>query len=253
LLTFKEAIDPRQIEELLLHATEPHSQLPYDGWLLRFAPDDVKRAGSVCAPYAGSQPLDQKIARCEAAYEGRGLTPLFRLTPFSQPPELDAALAERGYRSFERSLVQVARIQDVRVVDEVHDLRLEWPDLEAWNEAGGSLHGRSPEQDFVRLMRLKTCKVPTRGLLVWFGRELVGCGSIMIEGEWAGLFEICVDESQRGRGIGKALTAQLLAEAKAAGARYAWLSVVADNAPALAVYSRLGFETVYEYWYREKA
>jgi ribosomal protein S18 acetylase RimI-like enzyme len=244
--------DGRQIEEKLLHATEPHTQLPFDGWLLRFAPDDAKRAGSVNAFYGSTRPLAGKAARCEAAYEGRGLPPLFRITPFSQPPELDAALEARGYRKFERSLVQATQISRVSVPEPLKGLRFEWPELEVWNEACSRLHGRTADEEFARLMRLKVCKVRSRGLLAWSNRELVGCGLLMIEGAWGGLFEIFTLESQRGRGIGTALTSQLISEARSGGARFAWLSVLADNQPAIAVYGKQGFETVYEYWYREK-
>jgi ribosomal protein S18 acetylase RimI-like enzyme len=246
-----EVIDPRQVEDLLLHATEPHTQLPYDGWLLRFAPDDAKRAGSVCAPYSHTRPLEQKIDRVEAAYEGRGLAPRFRLTPFSQPGQLDQALEARGYRSFERSLVEVALLAALES-NPPPDLRFEWPALEEWSESCSRLHGRTQDEAFARLIRHKICKVPTHGLLVWHGDELAGCGAYMPEGNWAGLFEIMVAESRRGTGIGRALTVRLMQEAVLNGARYVWLSVVADNLPALTLYRSLGFETVYEYWYREK-
>jgi len=37
------------------------------------------------------------------------------------------------------------------------------------------------------------------------------------------------------------------------GAKWVWLSVLEDNAPARALYDRLGFRTVSRYHYRVKA
>jgi ribosomal protein S18 acetylase RimI-like enzyme len=50
-----------------------------------------------------------------------------------------------------------------------------------------------------------------------------------------------VDASLRGRGIGQALTAFLLAPARVAGCRVAVLDVSAENPRAQALYTRLGF------------
>jgi ribosomal protein S18 acetylase RimI-like enzyme len=49
-----------------------------------------------------------------------------------------------------------------------------------------------------------------------------------------------------------ATSVHLLRLARQRGAERAWLSVVADNAPALRLYEKLGFSPVYDYWYRIK-
>ncbi|MER5208564.1 GNAT family N-acetyltransferase [Streptomyces sp. NPDC002825] len=54
------------------------------------------------------------------------------------------------------------------------------------------------------------------------------------------LYELAVDESRRRRGIGRALTEALVAEARARGCRGAWVPVDTDNEPALATYRSAG-------------
>ncbi len=72
----------------------------------------------------------------------------------------------------------------------------------------------------------------------------------MQEQEFATLMDINVAPPWRGQGLGIAISAELLRAARSNGAEVAWLSVLADNTPAIRTYARLGFETLYEYWYR---
>jgi len=56
----------------------------------------------------------------------------------------------------------------------------------------------------------------------------------------------------RGQGLGRAVVAALLADARRRGARTAYLQVTAQNAAALALYRQFGFDTAYDYWYRAR-
>ncbi|MGZ5080414.1 MAG: hypothetical protein ACXWHZ_13255, partial [Usitatibacter sp.] len=98
--------DLRRVEELSLNSSAPPGQLLYDGWLLRMLPGKAKRARSVNAVYPSSLPLGAKIAYCERLYGTARLPALFRITPFSQPPGLDAELGRRGYGRFDTTAVE---------------------------------------------------------------------------------------------------------------------------------------------------
>jgi ribosomal-protein-alanine N-acetyltransferase len=62
----------------------------------------------------------------------------------------------------------------------------------------------------------------------------------------AEVLRIAVAPEARTRGVGTALLAAGLAWAAARGVRRVFLEVASDNAPALALYARLGFRTVGE-------
>ena len=63
----------------------------------------------------------------------------------------------------------------------------------------------------------------------------------------AHLVSICTDPAQRGRGLGRAITASLAAEALASGATGVWLEMYADNAVAARAYRAVGFEEMGRY------
>jgi ribosomal protein S18 acetylase RimI-like enzyme len=61
---------------------------------------------------------------------------------------------------------------------------------------------------------------------------------------------LTVAEPARRRGLATAVTAALAAWGAGRGATSCLLQVAADNAPALALYARLGFTEHHRYWYR---
>ena len=71
--------------------------------------------------------------------------------------------------------------------------------------------------------------------------EQVGCGSLWITGTTAGLYNIATLEPARGRGVGYAVTAALLAEGRTRGCTE---SILHASPLGLPVYQRLGFVEV---------
>ena len=63
----------------------------------------------------------------------------------------------------------------------------------------------------------------------------------------AHLVSICTDPAQRGRGLGRSITASLAAEALASGATGVWLEMYADNEAAARAYRAVGFTELGRY------
>src|SRR5512141_195136 len=143
--------DLRRLEELGLDSSTPPGQLLYDGWLLRMLPGKAKRARSVNAVYPSTLPLDTKIAHCERLYRATGVPMIFRITPFSQPAELDAELDRRGFGRFETTAVESADI-DPRHFEAATGRVL---DLASWVDAVGDLRESPPEHRNTHRARLE--------------------------------------------------------------------------------------------------
>ena len=69
------------------------------------------------------------------------------------------------------------------------------------------------------------------------------------DGDWIGLGGLWVEPSARRSGLGLAVVGALLDWGAAQGATTAYLQVLADNDPALALYERLGFREHHRYRY----
>ncbi len=245
-----------RIEDAGLNASAPPQQRWLDGWLLRFNPGKAKRARCVNAVAPGRLPLAQKLDLAAAAYAEAGLPLWVRITPFSQPPALDAELAARGF----------ARIDDTRVMwrreplraDAVHassppPAGLRWLalDAEAYADAVGELRGSPPAQRLAHALRVRHAPVPYRGyaLLDAAGR-VQACGQFAREGELVGLYDVFTAPAARGQGLAAWLCEHLLSLSALEGARLAYLQVEGDNHAARRIYARLGFADAYAYHYR---
>ena len=263
-------MDPiREIEEASLNAWPPLRQLLLDGWLLRFADGFTRRANSVNPLYGGRLEVARKVELCEAHYEGAPLGCVFRITPFSDPPELDGLLERRGYRREAETSVQVLESLSGNPQAGAGELPLaELPLAELLLEEGEALRMSAGGEDwpalFGRMNGVAARHLPAlRGILAniaahrTFATLLVegspvACGLGVRERETVGLFDIVTEPAERRKGHSRRLVSGLLARAAAQGARRAYLQVMLDNSAALPLYEQLGFRELYRYWYRIK-
>jgi len=124
--------------------------------------------------------------------------------------------------------------------------------MTAWVEATRSLLGVASDALPRLVERAASYPLPQIGALVRRDEEVVACGLAKIEDDHVGLFAVHTAPASRGQGLARAVVGRLLAESLQRGARIAYLQVTVQNAPALALYGRFGFEDAYDYWYRAR-
>lgn len=240
--------DARRLEELSLNSSAPPGQLLYDGWILRMLRGKAKRARSVNAVYASSLPLEQKIAYCERLYGQAAVPALFRITPFSQPADLEATLERRGYQRFDPTAVEATAIDRSKLPDSAAQPM----ELSPWIEAVGELRSSPIAHRSAHLARLDGMPLAKRAVAIRSEGRVLATGLAIVEDDCVGLFDIITREDAQRRGHARAIVASLLREAWELGARFAYLQVQQDNIAARRLYAGFGFEEKYLYWYRAR-
>ncbi len=242
----------RRLEERALNASGALQSLVYDGWLIGYRPGPTKRLRCVNAFYASTLPLEEKVAFCTAFYSAAGLPALFRLLPFSQPARLDRWLDRKGWQRFEPTLVLQSSLAEAPPAAAA-DATVAIVDAAAWQPLVAQLLDVDSEALPRLVERAASYPLPHAGALIRRDGEVVACGLLKLEADHAGLFALFTAPAWRGRGLGRAVVAALLAEARRRRATTAYLQVSANNAPALALYRHFGFSPSHEYWYRARA
>ena len=239
-----------RVEDASLNVAQPRQQSFYDGWLLRYSPGKAKRARSINAIGTGVLPLAEKLAHCTEFYARRRLPCLYRVTPFSRPHDLDRTLEAAGYHAF-----QDTRVMTLELSDEISRARtpaMRWVDVEHFARAFCELHTLDAVQTQAEAERYARSVVDA-AYIVRYGPDAktpIGCGSVAIEGDLAGIFGMVTASAHRRQGIADALLASLLNRARTAGARIAYLQVEEGNRAARHAYGKFGFIDRYAYWYR---
>ncbi len=242
----------QRAEEAGLNASAPPQEARVEGWLIRLSPGKAKRSRCVNALAAGTLPLGELLGRCKQSFDAAGLPLIVRVTPFSQPADLDQQLAEKGWFSFDAADVMVLGSLAGIEPDEVPTTRIDALDAGAYAGLVGGLRRSTDTEIAAHAERLKASLVPYQGFAM-FDRNtgvLFACGQYAREGGIVGLFDIFTPPEQRGRGHAARLCTALLQRARFEGAAQAYLQVGSDNVVAQRVYQRLGFRFAYRYHYR---
>jgi ribosomal protein S18 acetylase RimI-like enzyme len=239
------------LEELSMNAWPSLRTHTYDGWILRFAEGYTRRANAVHPLYSSTENLSTKIARCEDHYRRERLRTIFKLTRVSNPSELDETLQRLGYVNEAPTSVQtqqLSRLPRLKTNSLVlrDSLSDEWTAAFCELDERASLH-RSTLERILQSIRPKCCFA-----MLELKSHIIATGLAVAEQSYCGLFDIIVRPEYRRRGFGRQIVLGLLQWAAEQGAGHAYLQVMLDNEPALTLYSQLGFEEAYRYWYRVK-
>ncbi|HEU0204800.1 MAG TPA: GNAT family N-acetyltransferase [Burkholderiaceae bacterium] len=238
-----------RFEEASLNAAQPAEQVLYDGWLVRFSSGKAKRARSINAIAPGRVPLAEKLAQCAFWYGQAQLPLLVRITPFSQPPDLDEQLARAGFAAFEDTRVMAAPLDRIPTVAD-RQLVTRAVDAVQFARLIGTLRASPAEHIESHARRMSLSPLVAQRLVAFEDEAPVAAGQVIYDADGlAGLYDIVTAPQYRGRGLGGRLT-RLLLQAARAHARTAYLQVEATNAPARRIYEQLGFVDQYAYWYR---
>jgi ribosomal protein S18 acetylase RimI-like enzyme len=236
----------RTLEELAFNAWPALQTLVVDGWLLRFAEGFTKRANSANAWRPGPTPLAEIVSTAETLYRARGLRPIFRLSPLA-PAGADELLARRGYHRFDETGVQHAAIAEAGAERGV--VLADTPS-DAWLAGYAAATGLADAQRETLGRMLLLCHLPCAFASIDVDGGPAAFGYAVRERGHVGLFDIVTAPAQRRRGLARRVVGALLHWGAAHGAARAYLQVVDDNAPALALYRDLGFTQAYRYHYR---
>ncbi|MBV9364143.1 MAG: GNAT family N-acetyltransferase [Solirubrobacterales bacterium] len=215
------------------------------GWLLRATPGlhrgRSNHALTPCRPLSVEE-MPAAIDRVEEFARRQGIAPGIQVSPLVLHGRLMSELDHRGWGRRWPVLVLAAPVADAGGPSAGMALELadratpEW--LAAWArcEPGRDVEAHAGTV-FRRLAGLAT-----------FARLRDVAVGIAVEGDGlVGLFCLAVDPAHRRGGLGTEVVRTLLSRSAAS---IAYLQVEESNAPAIALYARLGFSEAYRYCHR---
>jgi N-acetylglutamate synthase len=239
------------IEEISMNAWPSLQSMVLDGWILRFSNGYTRRANCVMPLYASARPVMEKIEICEQIYAELGRPVIFKMTQASEPLELDTLLARRSYRAEATTSVQLL---DLASQEDSPDpqVRLQFEETEDWQAAFCRMNGIAPAQQATHRQMINAILPKKCFAAVIANGKMIGCGLAVLQSATLGLFDVVIDAGFRQQNYGERLMRALLGWGRSNGACSAYLQVMCNNAPALRLYSKLGFQEKYQYWYRVK-
>ncbi len=226
-------------------------QVKLGNWVLRANDGVTRRANSV---YPAGDPLidvHEAIDKSIEFYQSRSLQPRFQVTPASQPECIDDVLEESGFEIGLRVAIQVAKIDSIVNCEARFMPQLTDSPTDSWMDAYKLCTGHD---DFsVNIRKGIMSRIPGKKVfaLCVLNDEYAGVGLGVIEDEWVGLFGLATNEKYRRQGVATSVNKAIGIWARDYGSNSVYLQAEVLNTPAISLYSKIGFETIYDYWYRD--
>ncbi|PHK94815.1 GNAT family N-acetyltransferase [Pseudoroseomonas rhizosphaerae] len=234
------------------HTAVPALRTAFDGpFLLRAFLGGTGRANAASSlDPAQDAGLPARLERIAENYRRLGLAPRFRSTPLD-PPGLEEALLERGYREADASLVMAGPLAAFATPGATPDAALEVlpAPTEEWLAVVATAEYQTEQRRAEKLRAPALMMVPAAWLVLRVEGQAAAVGQVAADGRLLGFFDIATAPAFRRQGLARRLLAAAAAWGRAQGGTTGWLQVSAANAPARALYEALGLREIYRYRY----
>jgi ribosomal protein S18 acetylase RimI-like enzyme len=235
-----------ELERIAFESWRGLEHEPFGDWLLRAGGGFTGRANSALVVGEPPTGLSDAVAAVTRWYADRGLRPRAQV-PLPGFEAADAAFAAAGWARDEDVLVLTAPLAG-------------WPEPSVDVVLAGE-----PDEDWLTGYRYRGSALPPVARDVLLAADDPAFVTVRLDptpappaavargvvvGGWLVVTAVTVDERYRRRGLATAVMAALGAWAAERGGHSCTLQVVATNAPALALYDRLGFTEHHRYHYR---
>ena len=187
---------------------------------------------------------------------------MFKILNTEKYEKLDIYLNNQGYEKKDITNVMEIDLETQSIYVELENwlqnkkdkniqINIESEFSDKWFESFVKINNVGENAENAKLM-LNNLTVDKYVVSITMNGQIIACGYGAIEENYMGFFDICVDNNFRGNGFGKMLMLGIMQKAKQNKILKGYLQVVSDNVVARNLYSKLGFEKSYEYWYRRK-
>ena len=231
--------DLRRIERLHVRAWPAFETADIHGWLWRYSGGGSQRANSVSTvDFAGADPA-RALDEVEARYRARNAIVRLHTYDLSAPAGIIDLLQRRGYRGGETTLTMAKAVGTSNPPDDVEVAPV--PSVE-WQEV--YLGAISESRRNVNAKILGAVPQPCGYFSCRRAGQVISTGLCVADGDFAVIECMATRAEARRQGGADAVLRSLEAWAADQGVKTLALQVVADNAAAVPLYTRLGFAPV---------
>lgn len=247
----------RMLEELSMNAWPALQNVHYDGWVIRFSNRYTKRANSVYPLYKSRLDLKDKLAYCEAFYNKKEMPTTFKIHDGEALHELDIYLEDQGYHVVDPTDMLMMDLANYEVPEDL-SYRVGYGYTDEAARALATTIGADGEDERSLVVRETMSSMMGQILpenfyvFVEVDGEVIGSGNGVVELDYLGIYNVCVNEAYRGKGYGRKIMDAIIKEGLGIGAKKSYLQVVCQNEVAMNMYLDMGYEKQYRYWYRRK-
>ena len=175
---------------------------------------------------------------------------MFKMTDACRPDGLEVMLAKLGFEVEMKTHLMTASVDCLISVTPSVSVQLDEKTPPCWFQAYTESSGYSSSAISARRSIIGDIKFRKTFASVVLDGKIAGIGLGVVNSDWLGLLSIVTYPHHRRKGIGISINQALGAWAKQFGAKNVYVQVEIDNHSSIELYKKMGFKTLYNYWYR---